>query len=261
MFRPHTHQLKPVAKRRCRGFESLPFLFTNKRYNNTRWEFTLRAVIPMKFFPSTLAARIRLGVFVCILAAVSYTFKAQVFASRAGYSPREGDIIFQSLPHEELVDAIEGVTHSPYSHCGVVLLRENRWVVVEAIFDVHETPLLQWMQRGRKAGVAIYRLEPKYTAAIPEFKKRLISFEGLPYDYDYAMSDDAIYCSELAYKAFQKATGEEMGRLEKLGDLDWKPFERFIQSVQGKLPLDRLMITPASLSRAKQIHEVYRVGI
>jgi len=152
----------------------------------------------MKFFPSTLAARIRLAAFVVILIGVCYTFKAQVFLYRLAYSPREGDIVFQSLPHEELVDAIEGVTHSPYSHCGVVLRRDNKWIVVEAIMDVHETPLLQWMQRGRKAGVAVYRLTPKYTTIIPEFKKHLISYEGLPYDYDYEMSDKAIYCSELA---------------------------------------------------------------
>ena len=217
---------------------------------------------PMKAFPSTLAAKIRLGVFVCILIGVSYTFKAQVFLYRLAYSPEEGDIVFQSLPHEELVDAIEGVTHSPFSHCGVVLRRDNKWVVVEAIMDVHETPLLQWMQRGRHAGIAVYRLDSKYSAIIPEFKKHLISYEGLPYDYDYEMSDKAIYCSELAYKAFQKTTGEEMGTLKKLGDLDWKPFEQFIKSVQeNHLPLDRLMITPASLSNAKQLKEIYRRGI
>jgi len=215
----------------------------------------------MKLFPSALAASIRLGVFVCILFTVSYTFNAQVLFYRLAYAPKEGDIVFQSLPREELVDAIEGVTHSPYSHCGVVLRRDDRWVVIESILDVHETPLLLWMQRGRKAGFAVYRLDPKYAAAIPEFKKHLLAYTGFPYDYDYELSDKAIYCSELPYKAFYKATGEEMGTLEKLGDLDWKPFEGFIKSMQGnKLPLDRLMITPASLSNAKQLHEVYRKG-
>ena len=57
---------------------------------------------------------------------------------------------------------------------------------------------------------------------------------------------------------FDKASGEKMGKLEKLGDLDWKPFESFIKSEQhGALPLDRTMITPASLARAPQLHEVY----
>lgn len=216
----------------------------------------------MKLFPVTLAARIRFVVFVCLLIGVCCYSNAQALYYRLMYSPREGDIVFQSLPHGELVDAIEGVTHSPYSHCGVVLLKDGQWIVVEAIVTVHETPLIRWMQRGRKAGIAVYRLDPKYNAMIPEFKKHLVSYEGLPYDYDYEMSDKAIYCSELVYKAFQKATGEEMGHLEKLGDLDWKPFEGFIRSVQGdKLPLDRPMITPVSVSKAKQIKVVYRGGI
>jgi uncharacterized protein YycO len=79
----------------------------------------------------------------------------------------------------------------------------------------------------------------------------------MPYDYNYEISDKAIYCSELVYKAFEKTTGEQMGKLEKLGDLDWQPYTSFIKSVQGnKLPLDRVMITPKSLSEAPQI-ELY----
>jgi hypothetical protein len=37
------------------------------------------------------------------------------------YSPKEGDLVFQSLPKMDLVVAIEGVTHSPYSHVGIVI--------------------------------------------------------------------------------------------------------------------------------------------
>ncbi len=107
----------------------------------------------------------------------------------------------------ELVDAIEGVTHSPYSHCGVILREKNRWVVIESIGEVRETPLFEWMQRGRGAGVAVYRLKSKYASALPEFKKQLITYLGRRYDYDYAMSDDAIYCSELPFKAFRTVTG------------------------------------------------------
>ncbi|MEI9999567.1 MAG: hypothetical protein WDO13_10580 [Verrucomicrobiota bacterium] len=56
------------------------------------------------------------------------------------------------------------------------------------------------------------------------------------------------YCSSLCYLAFQLATGEQMGKLEKLRDLDWKPYERFVREDQdGSLPLDRVMITPGVL--------------
>jgi Permuted papain-like amidase enzyme, YaeF/YiiX, C92 family len=216
----------------------------------------------MKFLPPTRAARIRLGILLIVLAGAAYFSNAQVLLYYLGYTPREGDIVFQSLPRSDLVDAIEGITHSPYSHCGVVVREGNNWVVMESIGDVHSTPLFRWMQRGRGAGIAVYRFDSKYESLLPAFKKNLHTYAGRPYDYDYSMSDSEIYCSELPFKAFRSASGEEMGKLEKLGDLDWKPFESFIKSIQGNLlPLDRVMITPSSLSRAPQIHEIYRQGI
>jgi hypothetical protein len=179
------------------------------------------------------------------------------------YSPQEGDVVFQSLPRGDLVNAIEGITHSPYSHCGVVLRDEkNQWVVVESIFNVHETPLFLWEFRGRGARFTAYRLDPKYSPFIPEFKKDLLTYLGHPYDYDYDMTNgNAVYCSDLVYLAFDKASGEKMGNLEKLRDLDWKPYKDFIKTEEnGGLPLDRVMITPASLARAPQLKEVYQSG-
>jgi hypothetical protein len=73
--------------------------------------------------------------------------------------------------------------------------------------------------------------------------------------------NEGVYCSDLVYLSFQKTSGEKMGTLEKLGDLDWKPYEHFILAEQnGKLPLDRLMITPAALAAAPQLHEIFRTG-
>jgi hypothetical protein len=178
------------------------------------------------------------------------------------YEPQEGDVIFQSLPHNDLVDAIEGISHSPYSHCGVVLRDEhNNWVVIEAIGEVRETPLISWILRGRGGYFTVYRLDSTHLPLVPQFKTALLTYRGMPYDMDYDMmrNKSEVYCSSLVYLAFQKATGEQMGKLEKLGDLDWKPFSGFIMEDQlGHLPLDRVMITPASLSRAPQLREVYQ---
>ena len=216
----------------------------------------------MKLIPSTRSEKSRLFLLLFAALCAAYFSNAHVIFYYLGYSPRDGDIVFQSLPRSELVDAIEGITHSPFSHCGVVIRDGNRWKVIEAIGDVHSTPLLRWMQRGRAAGFAVYRFDSKFDPLMPAFKKHLISYSGLPYDFDYSMSDSEIYCSELPYKAFREASGEKMGELEKLGDLNWKPFETFIRSIQGNLlPLDRVMITPSSLSQAPQIHPVYRKGI
>jgi hypothetical protein len=218
--------------------------------------------------PASRIGRFRLLALLIILAVIAYVYRAECYfyLSRAPvlyylatYRPQEGDVVFQSLPHSEVTDAIEGVTKSPYSHCGVVLRdNQNRWVVIESIISVRETPLALWMLRGRGGNFAAYRLNPKYAPLIPQFKQALLSYLSRPYDFDYDMTNErSVYCSDLVYLAFEKTTGEKMGTLEKLGDLDWKPYESFIRSDQsGLLPLDRVMITPASLSRAPQLYRV-----
>jgi Permuted papain-like amidase enzyme, YaeF/YiiX, C92 family len=224
----------------------------------------------VRLLPFNRLQRLRLFALLGVFALLAYFNRSQclflisrlpALCSYVVYSPQEGDVVFQSLPHGDLVDAIEGITHSPYSHCGVVLRNhKNEWVVIESIFNVHETPLFLWILRDRSGDFTAYRLDAKYLPIIPEFKKDLLSYMGRPYDFNYDMKDDrAIYCSDLVYLAFYKASGEQMGTLEKLRNLDWKPYENFIRLEQGGgLPLDREMITPASLAGAPQLHEVYR---
>jgi len=226
----------------------------------------------MQIVPTARPDQVRLGLLVTVFIALAAIYheqctflltRAPVFYHYLRYSPQEGDVVFQSLPHNDLADAIEGITHSPYSHCGVVLRNDKgQWVVIESIFNVHETPLFLWILRGRGADIAAYRLDAGHAALVPEFKKNLLAHLGEPYDFEYDMSkNEGDYCSGLVYSAFAKTSGEKMGTLQKLRDLDWKPYEHFILKEQGgKLPLDRVMITPASLASAPQLHEIFRAG-
>ena len=178
------------------------------------------------------------------------------------YNPQDGDIIFQSLPRNKLTKTIEGTTHSPYSHCGVVLKKDNKWVVIEALVKVKYTSLSKWIRQGRYGKFAVYRLKPGYKSVIPRFLEELKGFINLPYDFKYKMDDDEIYCSELIFKAFKKASDEELGKLVKLGDLDWKPYEEIIEYFEGsKAPLERIMITPKHLSEARQLKKVFKFGL
>jgi hypothetical protein len=141
----------------------------------------------------------------------------------------------------------------------VVLKESGRWVVLEAIGPVTETPLDEWIARGRNGGFIVERMSLT-PAQWKVSKEKMLSFMGKPYDFQFDMSDDAIYCSELVWKGFKAGTGEELGHLQKLGDLDWKGQEKMIRQLSGdgSLPLDRLMITPQALAKAPQLHEVYR---
>ncbi|MEO7412941.1 MAG: YiiX/YebB-like N1pC/P60 family cysteine hydrolase, partial [Opitutaceae bacterium] len=128
---------------------------------------------------------------------------------------QEGDILFQSLPHNSLVDTIEGSTHSPFSHCGILHRKANGWVVIEAIGPVKETPLTRWTAQGRSRRYSVYRLRENYRSRIPAMISAAQSYEGRPYDMRYELDDEKIYCSELIYKAFQQASGEQLGKLQR----------------------------------------------
>lgn len=182
-------------------------------------------------------------------------------SSPAGYEPREGDIYFQSFPHNELTDTIEGVTESPRSHCGILRQRPEGWVVMEAVEPVRETPLAEWVRRGREGKFEVFRLRAPHRDKIPGMITAAQKYLGRPYDLRYRLDDEKIYCSELVYKAFRDAGGGELGRLQTLGELNWKPHEAFIRHLEGGgLPLDRKMITPRAVSEAPQLEKVYPGG-
>lgn len=179
------------------------------------------------------------------------------------YSPLEGDVIFQALPHMDVVDAIEGATESDFSHCGIVAQLDGQWVVYEAIGKVRTTPLYVYILRGRERGFAVYRWKETEQRRVPEILEQTRAMLHRPYDTRYKMDDERIYCSELIYKAYRAATGGgEAGRLVRLGDLKWQGYERTIIDLEGgPVPVDREMITPRDLALAPQLELFKSYGI
>jgi len=188
---------------------------------------------------------------------------AATYAAIAKYEPQDGDVIFQSLPYGPVVWAIEGVTKSPYSHCGIVGQRDGQWLVYEAIGTVHITPLKNFLWRGRGGGFAVYRLGAEHRQHIPETLRCCEKYLGRPYDIRYRMDDEKIYCSELIYKAFRDATGgQQLGELVHFGDMNWGPYDVLIRQIEGgPVPVDREMITPRDLAKARQLQPVFSHNI
>lgn len=177
----------------------------------------------------------------------------------ADYQPQRGDVIVQSLPASPLVTAIEDLTASRYSHCGIVDRIDGRWVVHEALGHVRTTPLWRYLLRGRDEAFAVYRWQDQHQTAIPAILTEVRRMSGRPYDSRFRLDDDAIYCSELIYHATQRATGLRPGRLVRLGDLPWESHADTIRRLEGgPVPLDRLMITPVDLVSAPAFVASYR---
>lgn len=214
------------------------------------------------FLPKSRSDWIRCSIIGFILLAVCLYRNVPSLWRLAVYHPHDGDIVLQSLPHGELVDAIEGVTHSPWSHCGVVVREHHCWWVVESIGHVRKTLLPLWIIRGRHGTFAAYRSLPKLPSGAKSLHAALDHYLGRPYDYHYAPGDSEIYCSELVYDAFYDAFGVKLGEWQRLGDLNWKPYERLIKwTEQGAVPLDRRIITPIGLTRCKLLSRVYPKNI
>ena len=184
-------------------------------------------------------------------------FIIQNLLSLGAYQPKEGDLYFQSLPRNAVVNAIEGASESPYSHCGILVRKGDAWFILEAIGPVRETPLAKWINQARDRHYDVFRLEVEHERNIPAFIKAAKEYMGRPYDIRYRMDDKKIYCSELIFKGYRDATGESLGKLVKFGDLKWVRHTPVILAIEGSIPLNRIMITPRHLSEAKQLEKVF----
>ena len=195
-----------------------------------------------------------------LLPVAAYAFRPILAQLR--YRPQPGDIVFQPLPSGPLVNAIEGATRSPYSHCGIVAWENEQWVVYEAFDGVSRTPLQRWLRRGRGGAFAVYRLQEEHREHIPATLAAAKAQLGRKYDARYRLGGDEVYCSELIYLAYQKASGNSLGETVRLAELNWQPFQSLIEKLEGgPPPLDREIITPRDLATAPQLERVYRFGL
>lgn len=175
--------------------------------------------------------------------------------SRGGFSFRDGDLIFISCAGR-LCEVIEGVTSSPFSHVGMVDVRQGRHLVIEAFGPVGEVTLESYLERCR-GRFTLMRPTGELAGRIDEIQDSMKKYYGLPYDSRYMWGDDEIYCTELVQKAVLEVTGLELAPLRRLGDLNWKPHEKYIAAIEGGVPLEREMLTPADMQRSEHLELVY----
>ena len=166
---------------------------------------------------------------------------------------KDGDLIFQtSLSGQS--KAIQLATKSKYSHCGLIYKDGNDFYVFEAVQPVKRTPLDQWIARGQAGKYVIKRLKNAdqvlTNATLSKMKQVGDSFNGKNYDLTFEWSDDKIYCSELIWKVYQRATGIEIGQLEKLRNFDLTNEavkKKMTERYGDKIPTEETVISPAAI--------------
>jgi hypothetical protein len=172
---------------------------------------------------------------------------------------RDGDIIFHTSSSSQSL-AIQRATRSRWSHMGMIIHRDGKPYVFEAIAIVRYTPLEKWIARGEKGHFVVKRLAAGLTdQQAAKLRKAASSYEGKPYDLYFEWSDERLYCSELVWKMYQRALGIELGARQKLREFDLsdpavraKIRERYGNAV----PLAEPVISPAAMFSAKSLETV-----
>ncbi len=134
-----------------------------------------------------------------------------------------GDIVFQdSVDPSGQAHAIKVMSDSRWSHCGIYFERPGRAPIV--IDGDGAGPPQSW-DAWRDAGVggryAAYRVRDGLSGGeAAALMGRAGELDGRAYDFKFAWGDAEIYCSELVWKAYDRALGIRLGEVQRFTDFD-----------------------------------------
>ena len=204
---------------------------------------------------------------------------------KTNFSPQIGDILFQDLDSSPLCDAIEMVTpgykNGNLSHIGIVVelgdpdcinsnyIFENNIKILEAIPNkVQKIRLDSFLNRSfdhnNNPKVIVGRLKAKYRYTIKDAISFLQNKLGFKYDNAFLINNNAYYCSELIYEAFEK---DNIFQLKPMTFLNPKTkdtleiWRKYYEDLGVKIPQNQLGINPGIMSISDKISIVHVYGI
>lgn len=212
--------------------------------------------------PASALLRMRIAGLSFLLACLSALLLATT-AAAADYVPRDGDIIFHSSRSAQS-EAVQRATRSPFSHMGIVYLREGAALVFEAVQPVRHTPLDRWIGRGARGEFVVKRLVEADRLLTEDALARMhaigATFEGRPYDLVFEWGDEQLYCSELVWKVYQRALGIEIGALQTLDAFDLSHpavARKLLERWGGPPPMDQQVISPVAIFDSPLLETVF----
>ncbi|WP_257387985.1 YiiX family permuted papain-like enzyme [Tahibacter caeni] len=174
-------------------------------------------------------------------------------AAAAPPALRDGDVIFHTSRSAQSA-AIQRATHSRYSHMGLILHRQGKPYVFEAVATVRFTPLAQWTARGAGGHYVVKRWREADarldTAGAARLRSAAQALAGRPYDLTFEWSDARIYCSELVWKAYERAFGLHLGETRRLAEFDLADplvAAKLRERYGTRLPLQEPVISPQTI--------------
>ena len=178
-------------------------------------------------------------------------------------SLQQGDIVFHTSKSSQS-KAIQLATNSPYSHCGIVFIKDGNVFVYEAVQPVKLTSLSDWIKKGEKEHYVVKRLKNSESILTKENLNKLynagLKYQGRDYDHFFQWSDDKIYCSELVWKVYHNALNLKLTDLESFGDFDFshpQVREKLQERFHGNIPKKEQIVSPKALFLSDKLETVY----
>jgi hypothetical protein len=131
-----------------------------------------------------------------------------------------GDLVFQTDRSKQML-AILFATGSLYTHVGLIEIDPSgQPFVLEAAGKVRRIAFQDWLRRGYGRRVTIKRLPGLTTATGALIVAKAETYIGTPYDIFFRFGTDQLYCSELVYDAYLQAGHVDLGRVQRVSDLN-----------------------------------------
>ncbi len=153
---------------------------------------------------------------------------------------KEGDVIFQ-ISRSAQVPYITIATQSVYTHCGIIIFKDDKPYVLEASNVVKLTPLEEWTDKGMFNHCKVFSVfdEP--------VRIRYGHYQGKKYDLAFKFDNGKYYCSELVYDIYLKQFDTKLAEPKKIKDY----FIAGMDDVMAKRKMDKeqYAVAPSDILR------------
>lgn len=182
-------------------------------------------------------------IYLLVLLALS---SISLFADNNELNFKEGDIIFQ-ISKSQQSSMIQYATKSPYSHCGIIIIKNNKFYVLEASNIVKLTPINDFIAKGKNSNFKVKR----YNGKIQKIKYK--KYLGLKYDLAFKLNNGKFYCSELVYHIYKTQFGIELCKPKQIKDYCIQGLNKVMK--KRGIKEDQYVIAPSDILNSELLED------